>query len=202
MTKDIYRMSCILRETVPKNVHLLSATSLSCNSKAFSNCNVRWHCFKMQSRGTTKTFPNYLSQSFRKMFLLWSKFHSHPATRRHRNLNDVSLYLPLTSQVCLKRSTQPRLAKTSQWYVCTTSYWNVVTTSQEDVPWVRLRQVSNETPNDVSVVSHQKVSVVHIYDVLLARLFVVSCNSKLKHPLMLLSYISITYQNYNVAMHC
>ena len=84
-------MSCILRETVPKNVLLLSATSLSCNSKAFSNCNVRWHCCKMQSRGTTKTFDNYLSQSFRKMFLQWSKFHAHPATRRRGDTLTTSL---------------------------------------------------------------------------------------------------------------
>ena len=83
--------------------------------------------------------------------------------------------------------------------------WNVVTTSQEDVTRTShqyVRQVSNETPNNVSVVSHQKVSAVHIYDVLLARLYVVSCNSQLKYPLMLLRYISITYQSYDVATHC
>ena len=39
----------------------------------------------------------------------------------------------------------------------------------------RLKQVSNETPNDVSVVRYQDVSVVLIRDVPLARLYDVSC---------------------------
>ena len=44
----------------------------------------------------------------------------------------------------------------------------------------RLKQVSNETPNDVSVVRHQDVSVVRVLDVPLVRLYDVSCKSQIK----------------------
>ena len=51
--------------------------------------------------------------------------------------SNVSLYVPVTSQVRLKSNT-PRtsrwnIVKTSQWCVSKTSYWNVITTSQKDV---------------------------------------------------------------------
>ena len=42
----------------------------------------------------------------------------------------------------------------------------------------RIKQVSNKTPNDVSVVRYQDVSVVRIHDVPLARLYDVSCKSQ------------------------
>ena len=53
-----------------------------------------------------------------------------------RRRNDVPLYIPATSQICLKwRPVTSRwnVSKASQWYVSKTSYWNIVTTSQEYV---------------------------------------------------------------------
>ena len=78
-------------------------------------------------------------------------------------------------------------------YVVTTS----LCTSQQ-----RWRYVSNETPNDVSVVCHQDVSVVRIHDVPLVRLSDVSCNSQMKHPITSLWYVSTTSQSYVVATPC
>ena len=46
---------------------------------------------------------------------------------------------------------------------------NVLRGRNNDVPSVRLHVISNETPNDVSVVRHQDVSVVRIHDVSLLR---------------------------------
>ena len=71
-----------------------------------------------------------------------------------------------------------------------------------DVPSVRLKQVLNETPNDVSVVRHQDVSVVRFHDVPLVRLYDVSCNSQMKHPITLLWYVSTTPRSYVVATPC
>ena len=62
----------------------------------------------------------------------------------------------------------------------------------------RLKQVSNETPNDVSVVRHQDVLVVHVLDVLLVRLYNVCCKPQMKHSEKSLWYVSITSQNYVV----
>ena len=78
-------------------------------------------------------------------------------------------------------------------YVVTTS----LCTSQQ-----RWRYVSNETPNDISVVCHQDVSVVRIHDVPLVRLSDVSCNSQMKHPITSLWYVSTTSQSYVVATPC
>ena len=46
----------------------------------------------------------------------------------------------------------------------------------------RLKQVLNETPNDVSVVRYQDVSAVRIHDIPLACLYDVSCKSQKKPP--------------------
>ena len=156
-------MSCILRETVPKNVLLLSATSLSCNSKAFSNCNGRWHCCKMQSRGTTKTFGNYLSQSFRKMFLLWSKFHSHPATRRHSEILTTSLCTSprrcrYVSNETLNHVLPKRVSGTSVQHLIgmsrrrlkRTSQGRPMSTSQTSLKWNTQRRLSGKSPKGIS----------------------------------------------------
>ena len=66
----------------------------------------------------------------------------------------------------------------------------------------RLRQVSNETPNNISVVRHQDVSVVRVLDVPLVRLYDVSCRSQMKHSITSLWYVSTTSQSYVVATPC
>ena len=62
-----------------------------------------------------------------------------------RRRNDVSQYVPATSQLRLKwdvtstfsnehpTTSRWNVVKMSQWYASTTSYWNLVTTSQEGV---------------------------------------------------------------------
>ena len=55
----------------------------------------------------------------------------------------------------------------------------------------RLKQASNETPNDVSVV--------RIHDFPLLRLYDVSCKSQTKHPITLLWYVSTKCRSYVVA---
>ena len=55
-----------------------------------------------------------------------------------------------------------------------------------NVPSVRLKQVLNEIPSDVSVLPHQEISVVGIHDVPLVHLYDVSCKSQMKHPITLL----------------
>ena len=45
----------------------------------------------------------------------------------------------------------------------------------------RLKQVSNETPNDVSVVCQQDVLGVRIHDAPLVRLYDVCCKFQMKH---------------------
>ena len=57
---------------------------------------------------------------------------------------------------------------------------NVLKGRNNDVSLVCLHVVSNETPNDVSVVRHQDVSVVRIHDVLFLRLYDISCKSEMK----------------------
>ena len=64
----------------------------------------------------------------------------------------------------------------------------------------RLKQVSNGTPNDVSVVGHKDVEGVH--DVLLARLYNAFCKSQMKQPVVLLWYVSTTSLSYAVATPC
>ena len=63
-----------------------------------------------------------------------------------------------------------------------------------------LKQVSNETPNDISVVDHQDISVACIHNVLFVHLYDVSCNSQMKHPIMLLWYVSPVSQYYVATM--
>ena len=60
----------------------------------------------------------------------------------------------------------------------------------------RLKQVSNETPNNFSVVRQQYVSWVRIHDVSLVRLYDVSCKSQIKHPITSLWHISTTFSSY------
>ena len=86
--------------------------------------------------------------------------------------SDVSLYVPVTSQVRLKWNTQWRLSGTSSRRLIGMSWWRPISTSPR-----RLKQVSNETPNDVSVVRYQDVSVVRIHDVPSARLDDISTTS-------------------------
>ena len=78
---------------------------------------------------------------------------------------------------------------------------DVVTTSLCTSPR-RLKQVSNETPNDVSVVRHQDVSVARIHNVPLVQLYDVSCNSQMKHPITSLWYASTTSRSQVVATPC
>ena len=66
----------------------------------------------------------------------------------------------------------------------------------------RLRQASNETANDVSLVPYQDVSVVRIHDVPLVRPYDVSCKSQMKQPLTSLWYVSTTSQSYVVVTPC
>ena len=56
-------------------------------------------------------------------------------------------------------------------------------------PW-HLKQVSNETANDVLVVGHQDVSVVPNHNVLLLSPYDVSCKFQMKHMVTLLWYVS------------
>ena len=70
------------------------------------------------------------------------------------------------------------VARASQCYVSTISQtslkWNTQRRLSGTFPW-RLKQVSNETPNNVSVVRTHNVSLVRLYDI--------SCNSQMKHPI-------------------
>ena len=63
----------------------------------------------------------------------------------------------------------------------------------------RLRYVSNETPNGVSMARHQSVSMVRTHNVLLVRLYDVFCNSQIKHPMRSLWYVFTTSRSYIVA---
>ena len=97
--------------------------------------------------------------------------------------NNVSLYVPATSQVRLKWNTQLRLDGTSLRGLSGTPPWHLIGTSwrlsrgcNNNVSSVCLHDVSskssNETPKDVSLVRHQDISVVRIHDV--------SCKSQMK----------------------
>ena len=66
----------------------------------------------------------------------------------------------------------------------------------------RLKQVSNETPNDFSLVLHQDASVVRIHDVPLVRPYDVCCKSQMKQPLTSLCYVFTMSQSYVVAPPC
>ena len=79
--------------------------------------------------------------------------------------NDVSLYVPVTSQVRLKWNTQRRLNGTSSRCLSGTSPRSLIGTLGQGLNRTsqrrpistspgRLSQVSNETSNDVSVVRH------------------------------------------------
>ena len=109
-------------------------------------------------------------------------------------------------------STSPwYVAKTSWWYVPTASLRNVVTTSQDCVTTTfigmssrRLKLVSNETPNDASMVRHQDVSVVQLHDAAQERCsdvskvpnHNVSSKSRMKHSVKLTWHVSTTSLNY------
>ena len=106
-----------------------------------------------------------------------------------------------TSQVRLEWNTQRRLRGTSPRRLSGTSPWHLIGKWQRlkktqqrrpiSASLRRLKQVSNETPNDVTVVRHQDILVVRILDVPLVHLCDVSCKSQMKH--------SITwYVEYNV----
>ena len=140
-----------------------------------------------------------------------------------RRRNDVSLYVPVTSQVHLKWSTQSllngtlprrlsgtslrRLIGISRWRLMET-YWRCpISTSPR-----RLKQVPNETPNDVSAVRHQGVSLVRLNDVLLVccddvswggnddvpsvRLHDVSNKPQMKQPMTSQWYVTKMSQSY------
>ena len=78
-----------------------------------------------------------------------------------------------------------------------TLWWRPIITSPR-----RLKQVSNETRNNVSVVLHQDVTVIRIHDVPSVRLYDVSWNSQMKHSITLLWYASSTSQSDAVATPC
>ena len=106
-----------------------------------------------------------------------------------------------TSQTKHSTKSQWNVTKTCQQYVFTTSYLHVVATSQRDVMTMPHQHVSttspyvsNEIPNDVSVVP--------IHDVPLVRLYNVSCNSQMKHPITSLWYVSTTSRSYVVVTPC
>ena len=114
-----------------------------------------------------------------------------------------------TSQMKHPMTSSWNVAKTFQWFVSTRSYLNIVTTSQKFVTRCpistssrRLKEVSNETPSDVSVVRYQDVSVVRIHDVPLARLYNVSCKSQINHPKTLLWYVSATSRSHVFGTFC
>ena len=126
---------------------------------------------------------------------------------------DVSLYVPGMLQVRLKSNTQRRLSGTSPRRLSGTSsqrligmsWWHLMGTQWQrpiSKSTRRLKQGSNETPNDVSVVHHQDVSVVHIHYVPLVCLCNVFCNSQTKHPITSLWYVSTTSWSYIVARPC
>ena len=128
-----------------------------------------------------------------------------------RRLSESPSEVAGMSQMKQPTTSRWNVAKTSQWYASMTSYyWNVIVmTSLKDVTTMsiitsrrRLKQVSNETPNDVSVVRYQDVSVVRIHDVPLARLYDVSCKSQIKHPKPLLWYVSTTSRSYVFVTSC
>ena len=127
--------------------------------------------------------------------------------------NDVSLYVPTTSQVRLEWNTQWRLTGRSPRPLSGTSPRRLIR-----MPWRcikgtlwrrpistslwRLKQVSSETHNNVSVVRHQGLSVIRIHEVSLVRLYNVSWNSQIKYPITSLWYVSTTPQSYVVATPC
>ena len=88
------------------------------------------------------------------------------------------------------RGTSPRrLSDTSPLSFIGTSWKHLKKTKQRrpiSTSPRPLKQVSNETSNDISVVSHQDVSVVHIHDVPFLRLCDVSFKSQMKQPITLL----------------
>ena len=65
-----------------------------------------------------------------------------------------------------------------------------------------LKQVSNDTLDVVSMVRHQDVSEACIHDAPLVRLYNISCNSKMKHPIKLMWYVSTTSWSYVVRTPC
>ena len=111
-----------------------------------------------------------------------------PSNKTWRRRNDVSLYVQATSQICLKWNTQRRLGGTSPVSLSGTSPRRIIGTSwrlKRALQWRlismsprRLKQGSNETPNNVSVVRYQNVSVVRIHFVPLLSLYNVSCKSQ------------------------
>ena len=78
-----------------------------------------------------------------------------------------------------------------------TQWWRPISGSPR-----RLKQVSNETPNDVSVVRHQDVSVVRIHNIPLVRLCDVFCNSQTKHLITSLQYVSTASRSYVFKLLC
>ena len=77
---------------------------------------------------------------------------------------------PGTSQMKHPTTSWWNVAKTCQYEVSIKLLTNVVTRSQECVrTTLRLHNVSNETPNDISVVCHQDVSVVGLHGVIKER---------------------------------
>ena len=116
-----------------------------------------------------------------------------------------SLYVRAKSPVLLKWNTQRRLIGTLPRHLSGTSprrFTRMPWRSLKGTLWRspistsprRLKQVSNETPNDFSVV--------RIHDVLLVRLYAISWNSQMKHPTTSLWYVSITSRSYVVAAPC
>ena len=124
----------------------------------------------------------------------------HPATRRRYDIVTTSLCASYVSlQVCLKRNTQWRLGRTMSRRLSGTSLWYLIGTSQDYVRTSPIRvqclqQVSNETPNHVSVV--------RVCDVPLVRFYEISCNSEIEHPITSLRFVSTTSQSYFVATLC
>ena len=122
-------------------------------------------------------------------------------TSRKKLLHNEPSDVAGASQMKHPTTSQWNVAKTSQQYVFMVSYWYAVRTSQGDVmkmPHQQVsttsQQVSNEIPNNVSGV--------RIHDVPLVRLYDVSCNSQMKHPITSLWYVSTTSRSYVVATPC
>ena len=138
-----------------------------------------------------------------------TKTNTGPATRRHGDVVTTSLCASQRRCRYISNETSNYVSmercQDVSCYVSTTSYWNFVTTSQEDITTKsprRLKQLSNETPNDFSLVLHQDASVVRIHNVPLVRPCDVCCKSQMKQPLTSLWYVSTMSQSYVVVPPC
>ena len=138
----------------------------------------------------------------------------HPALQRRDDVATTSL---CTSQQRLRYApkwiTQRRFDRALPRRLSGTFPWALIGTSQQRLKrtWQlrpistflqRLKQVSNETTNHISVVHYQDVAVVRIHEVPLARLYDASSKSQIECPKSLLWYVSTMSRTYVFATSC